>query len=315
MSRVASLTLQGRTPETSISRSRPEPESASARTIHMAFKRTLGGALRATLVLAGMTLLLGARAATFKFDCPPSAPREPCALVLEGLIAAGDAAAIDATLAGHNAVDNSFARWLVLNSPGGDVAEAVRIADVVRNRLLWTTNLNIVRYDPRNQAEEEAFGHVCAGTCFLVLMAGGNRALVSNPQSNARIGLHRPYDDKATQKDAEESLRAFARRERVPERLVDEMMSRSSPNAYWLTRKEAADLSGYASWFEEFALAACGWDKPTELDAWTRHQQATGEQKRRIEEALLRHTTEVRICVNEKTRQAQHANPMPSRRR
>lgn len=273
----------------------------------MAFKRIFGGALRATLVLAGLTFLLGARAATFKFDCPPSAPREPCALVLEGAIAAGDAVTIDTTLAGHNAVDNSFARWLVLNSPGGDVAEAIRIADVVRKRLLSTTNLNFVRYDTRSQAEEEAFGHVCAGACFLVLMAGGNRTLVSNPHSNARIGLHRPDDA--------EALRAFARRERVPERLVDEMLSRSPTNAYWLTRKDAADLSGYAAWFEELAIAACGWDRPADQDAWTRRQQATGEQKRRIEEALLRRLTEVRVCINEKTREAQRANAMPARKR
>jgi len=293
----------------------------------MAFERVFGLALRAALVLTGSMLLLGARAANFRYECPPSAPREPCALVLEGPIVAADAVTIDTMLAGHNAADNSFARWLVLNSPGGDVSEAGRIADVVRNRLLWTTNLNMVRYDTRSQAEEEAFGHVCASACFLVLMAGGKRVLVSNPQSNARIGLHRPPDGRAghananaaqagrRQPDAEQSLRAFARREQVPERLVEEMMARSSSEVYWLTRQDAASLSGYSTWFEEFATAACGLDRRGEMDAWARHRQAGSEEKRRIEAALLRQLTDVGYCLNEKAREAQRAKAMPSRQR
>lgn len=63
-----------------------------------------------------------------------------------------------------------------LDSPGGDVAEAMQIGRIIRRRFM-----NTMVEDQRE----------CASACILILAAGVARM----PQPSARIGLHRPKFD------------------------------------------------------------------------------------------------------------------------
>jgi 23S rRNA A1618 N6-methylase RlmF len=47
----------------------------------------------------------------------------------------------------------------------------------------------------------------------------------------------------------------------VPDKLIDEMMRRSSKEIYWLDSLEGADdLDQRAPWFEELMISKCGFD-------------------------------------------------------
>jgi hypothetical protein len=65
-----------------------------------------------------------------------------------------------------------------LDSPGGDVAEAMQIGRLIRQRFMNT------------MVDEQ---QECASACILILMAGVARM----PQPSAHIGLHRPRFDPA----------------------------------------------------------------------------------------------------------------------
>jgi hypothetical protein len=284
-----------------------------------------------SLVLA-MALCAGTSlcAATVQLVCSERVDdrNEVCVVELTGPITPGDAERLENAVrqATRRAPASRFVRWLVLGSPGGDVLEAMRLADVVRNRLLWTSNLNVVRHAYGSQEENEQFGHLCASSCFLVLVAGANRILISNPGANARIGLHRPYLSKETfeglpvgeaarrQQTVEEVVRTFSRRERIPDALIDEMMQRSSTQIYWLTRKDLIGLSGYATWFEEMKTALCGWDKGSEQAAFDRIDQSAEEQAPKLRAALAASLGDVQRCVDEATRKAQRSTLKPTDR-
>jgi hypothetical protein len=216
--------------------------------------------------------------ATFETTCSVDGHAySSCVVELQGEIVPGDAAKLERLVRGQIAVARPSIKdffYLVLNSPGGDVLEAMKIASVARNLLLATTNLNSWRFrDSGNQGEEEANAYECVSACFLVLISGANRVAYSGPGDRARIGLHRPYlsrkayeklspsDLAVQQQTAEELVRDFCRREHVPQRLVDEMMSRSSTQVYWMTRKDVLGIQGYSSWYEELLTMRCGYDK------------------------------------------------------
>jgi hypothetical protein len=65
-----------------------------------------------------------------------------------------------------------------LNSPGGDVSEAMQIGRLLRQRFMYTFVLA---------------DHECASACVLILMAGVGRM----PMPSSRVGLHRSTFDPA----------------------------------------------------------------------------------------------------------------------
>jgi len=71
--------------------------------------------------------------------------RRIACIQLSGPLEQGDALRLD-TLVTKTAAATTrrFVRWLILDSPGGSVGEAKQLADVVRNRILWTSNLHIL---------------------------------------------------------------------------------------------------------------------------------------------------------------------------
>ena len=106
-------------------------------------------------------------------------------IFLVGDIVEGDAERV----AGEYAILNNFGLVrgrtinLYLNSNGGDVYEAMKIG-----RFVQTTNLSTVV----DATMEENGSGKCLSSCFLIFIAGFERAL----KSNDALGTHRPYFDR-----------------------------------------------------------------------------------------------------------------------
>jgi hypothetical protein len=102
----------------------------------------------------------------------------PATILLRGAVTKGDRAALEAALARVRQVATSTINGVPfvtveLDSPGGDVVEALDVGRVIHQNFLMT----LVRP-----------GHECVSACVFVLMAGA----VHTPADGASIGLHRP---------------------------------------------------------------------------------------------------------------------------
>ena len=162
-----------------------------------------------------------------------------------------------------------FYGTLLLDSPGGSVREAFLLAQVVRDALLETTTY-------RSSATNATTQHwPCVSACFLVWVAGTERSSMSGSNKKSGhfgLGLHRPFFEQGAygnspaqvaemQQTMTESVRAYLRREQVPELYVEKMLERSSREVFWL--HESGDLfalNGRAPWFEEMMIARCKFD-------------------------------------------------------
>lgn len=153
--------------------------------------------------------------------------------------------------------DYAIPGMVLLSSPGGDVNEAVMMAEII-NRLQWSVAIEQRR--------------VCASACFFLFLAGEHRSAEGMPATSSsrpalagRLGLHRPYVRGVT--DANEYQRKqrilmqkvsiYLERKRVPRRLIDIMMSRSSEDIYWPTRTDLREIGLVPAEIEELYLARC----------------------------------------------------------
>jgi hypothetical protein len=130
---------------------------------------------------------------------------------------------------------NFLAYNFILESPGGDIAEALAIG-----RFLKSIYAQVV-VGPQ-------FGR-CASACFIILASAVDRASIAG-----FIGIHRPYveperlraltlaeaerEETNTLLDAEKYLHAL----KVPSAIVDEMFSKSSTDIHWLSDDELEQL-------------------------------------------------------------------------
>jgi len=207
-------------------------------------------------------------AAEIKIECTEGG----CSYHLDGEIVQGDYERLRSLLKQKRAEI-----WYVeLDSPGGDLQEALRIAELIRNAFLDTS----VRVDISDIADLSTarVGH-CASACFLVWVGGvyrNNSPLLYTRSSLSPFFLHRPYFNSSRYSSTDAKVlaqetarlnslvREFLSTNGVPQRIIDEMMKRSSVDAYRLTKEEADSVAGYAAWYEEWLLARCG-DNPFKL--------------------------------------------------
>ena len=89
-----------------------------------------------------------------------------CDLVLEGVVEEGDAAALEKAFATIVGNANAFSFFLCLRSHGGDLAEAVKIAQFL---------LNTQRPSIATVVED---GKTCASACAIIFLAGNVPARV-----------------------------------------------------------------------------------------------------------------------------------------
>jgi hypothetical protein len=157
-----------------------------------------------------------------------------------------------------------FEGLLTLDSPGGDVEEALRIASFVKALHLQT---------------RVAGGGTCASACFFIFLAGIHHIAVGTKDgrmtrgSLGYIGLHRPYfkldsakrsgstDAEMRQHGVMQKSSDYLRNEDVPQRLIDLMMSRPSNDIYWMTQDDIDQLGDYSPGFEELLISRCGYSR------------------------------------------------------
>lgn len=153
---------------------------------------------------------------------------------------------------------------IVLDSPGGDVEEAIRMADLIKPLFL------IAAVAP---------GKFCASACFFVWLAGNPRnaqsgeyvqrlAKQQRPQTGGVIGLHRPYRANIggvanDQNQLMKHIQGYLEQQMLSRRLIDLMMSRPSNDIYWLTSADFDELGEYTPQIEELLIRKCDYVRIT----------------------------------------------------
>lgn len=151
--------------------------------------------------------------------------------------------------------------WLA--SPGGDLAEAIKIGQFVRrlkmsvwapesNKEVWNTMINI----------SNSKDNVCASACFFIYAAGVHRA-------GEVLGIHRP-------RITEEELKAmtmeqaagehtsvieiasnYLQKMGVPNSIIEKASTTRPNEIQWLTNSEVKLLSGYIPEYQDWVDAQC----------------------------------------------------------
>jgi len=165
---------------------------------------------------------------------------------IKGELRSGDYARLRASILNSD----KYIAWVHIDSPGGDVLEAMRIG-----RLLRTLSL-------RTQAGR------CNSACVLAWIGGAERT------ANGDIGLHRPYFDRsyfadltqaqAESKYAELSTRVeqYLKEMNVPQEAIELIFRTSSSDISYVGPENNwrlfARLSAKAPAYDEWILSKCG---------------------------------------------------------
>lgn len=162
-----------------------------------------------------------------------------------------------------------------INSKGGDIGEALKIASFVRATYL---NLSV-------RGGEKGTPSVCASACFFVYIAAYSRHANGVDIkvdwrlnfSQGLVGIHRPYylvpqgglASQARQDDVMRSVRSSLQLEGISQHLIDEMMAHPSNDVYWLTRRDIESIGEFKPSVEEELISKCGykrWNLLTDTD-------------------------------------------------
>lgn len=176
-------------------------------------------------------------------------------LLISGPIQRGDYAKLGTyalSTKGRNALLNA----VFLDSPGGDVGEALKIANLLDQSFANTF------------VDKDA---VCASSCFLIWAAGSIRNL------SGRLGVHRitlsssDVDVNKTDKvvrPASQSVESFLIRMGMPRKILDKMNETSSSDIFivdnrWLFNEDIWSAVQYRPTFIDTATKKCGNDPHT----------------------------------------------------
>jgi hypothetical protein len=176
---------------------------------------------------------------------------------------------------------------VILSSPGGDLNEAVKIAELV-------SRLNINTEVPK--------GEICASACFFIWINGERRVArkINSNSDKVSLGLHRPYLSNPTvernstenQINVQRRTIAYLEGKLIPRRLIDIMMARPSNDIYWMTETDLSELGEYPSHIEELYIAKCKYDRAYD-DKWF---DLMNQNKYAEAEALEKKQTAVEDC-------------------
>jgi hypothetical protein len=181
-------------------------------------------------------------------------------LVLSGEIIPGDRDRLLSKIA-DNETRFLAQNKLMLASDGGDVAEALKIAVLIKS--LYT---------------EVIVGAVtggCVSACFFIYAAAHQR----EADGAGLIGINRPFlaDDVMPARQTGTAMadtqglsqvRAFLRENAVPEYLVREMLQHDSTDAYWLSTDDEKNLGFRSQEFSRYLKAKCAWDDAVERNVY-----------------------------------------------
>lgn len=186
-------------------------------------------------------------------------------VVLEGRIDIGDFDKVE------RLARDASPTAIYLASPGGNLAEALRIGALVR-RLAWETRSAEAKSLPPAMriSVAKAYGvrdpanNVCTSACFFIFASGIYR-------DGHAIGIHRPFmlpadierlpadDASRMNSNVRSVVEAFLRRMGVPPKYVDEMYEVPREQIRWLTDEEIdADFHGFVPQVREWVRGQCG---------------------------------------------------------
>ena len=175
-----------------------------------------------------------------------------------------------------------MAASLYVSSSGGDLVEALRIADIVKGLRFQVF---------------VAKGKTCISSCFFIWLAGASRytgyGLVNDdgilaPQARRErafgvIGIHRPYlknplgtpDATARQEEGMRKVRNYLVSVGLAQYLIDEMMSRPSNDVYWLRAKDIESIGEHPPGIEETLITKCGYKRPSKAfqENWSEEKE------------------------------------------
>jgi hypothetical protein len=141
-------------------------------------------------------------------------------------------------------------RFVDLSSNGGNVAEALKIAAVLR---LMYPSISVT--DGK-----------CASSCFFLYLSGASRYA----KTSSLLGVHRAYFDpkyfaglrpeqaRKKQNELTTIMNSILDDNGVPQSLKDKMNQTASTDIYWLTDRDVSALGLHPMWYEEYMIAKCG---------------------------------------------------------
>lgn len=208
-------------------------------------------AILATKLLACVFLFLinaTAFALDFSIGKPPGKSQD--AILISGEIRTGDTERFRQFIT-ENA-DSELKLPVHLDSPGGNLAEALELAKLLRD-LLQDTEV----FKPAH----------CVSACFFLYLAGTHRTAFGPPHPT--LGIHRPYispeitrglplhQAEAVNRKIYDRAESWLKAERVPQAIIDKMFNSASESVYWLSDDEIEAIGYRPPWLEEWVLAKC----------------------------------------------------------
>jgi hypothetical protein len=146
-------------------------------------------------------------------------------------------------------------KLMVLASNGGDLVEALKIAELLKQMFF-----NVYVLDAK-----------CASACFFLYLSGTYR--YARP---GLLGIHRAYFDPRyfaglSASEAQKRQAALTQATRnvldesgVPQYLIEKMNQTSSAQVYWLDDEDLDRIGSRPAWYEELMIAKCGFNKRLE---------------------------------------------------
>jgi hypothetical protein len=241
-------------------------------------KRRRGAAVNVVLkhILA---IILGALTLNLMLGVEPAKALEELkvyrgVLVLEGKIVAGDYDKLRKFL-GNKFNFDKISDGVFLASPGGNVAEAMRIGRLIRTLRLSTDapsgpptgnakfGESLIK---ANHLVNPKTNYLCASACFFVYVSG----IYRNLNWVGRLGVHRPIqlEGNARTLTSDESLKAnwfvretvknYLKDMDVPDKYVDLIFSVPPTEVRWITQNEFdSDLRGFIPELKDWVGAKC----------------------------------------------------------
>lgn len=146
-------------------------------------------------------------------------------------------------------------KGFVINSPGGDVSEAILLAQLVE-RAAW-------RVDVMSNG-------ICASACFLIYISAPARF------SDGALIVHRPYFDmgkangntsfqyEQANLQAISAMKSYLSDRLVPNDLIDKMMTKGSSEGYVLTNSDMMRVGFFSPAMAEYLTQVCSFPSDNE---------------------------------------------------
>lgn len=169
-------------------------------------------------------------------------------IIMRGTIVPGDAKRLSKLIT-NNPAKFLATQTINVSSPGGDVKEAIELANLLEDSAL---EFSVPR------------GEVCASACFFLLVGAMDRLGVVGT-----VLIHRPYISpkgldpsqshaaSTAQQASISEVRRFLERKSVPSALVDKMMMLPSTEAYEVNIVDRSEIGYMNSFLEELAIEQC----------------------------------------------------------